>query len=168
MSYSSRMYSLSAALLMSSALITDPGPVLTSGYEARLTGAYSVELRGATAEFGTVPVPGGPFVLTLGAMSEHGAVVLTRWDGRRPAAGTYPIAPGPSSEGIQALVVTGGPARPTGVFRARDGTVTITASGGTRVAGRFEMEAEGFLASAPEREDRRLSVKGSFSASPSR
>lgn len=168
MSYASRMYSLSAALLMSSALTAAPAAAPMTAYEAVLSGAASLALRGATARFGAAPSSGGPFVITLGAMSEHGAVVLTRWDGSRLRPGTYPITAARTRDGIQALVVTGTPGRPTGLFRARRGTATITSSTGGRMAGRFEMEAEGFLLSAPERAEQQLMVRGSFTALPSR
>jgi hypothetical protein len=36
------------------------------------------------------------------------------------------------------------------------------------MAGRFELDAVGFLAVDPNREDRTLRVKGSFTATPSR
>jgi hypothetical protein len=168
MSYSSRRASLGAALLMSSSLAVAPLTGPAPAYEARLAGAMAVELRGVTAEFGTAAGSPGPFVVTLGATSEHGAVVFTRWDGKRPGAGTYEITDEPATGGIQALVVTGSPARPTGVFRARQGSLTITTSGVRRLSARFQMEAVGFLAAEPEREDREVSVKGSFTASPSR
>jgi hypothetical protein len=160
--------SLATALLMSSSLAMSPPTPPTPAYEAHLTGALSLELRGATAEFGTAPGEPGPFVVTLGATSEEGALVFTRWDGSRPGAGTYQITDEPAAEGIQVLVVTGSPTRPTGVFRARHGSLTITSSGLRGLSARFQMDAVGFLASQPEREDRELSVRGSFAASPSR
>jgi hypothetical protein len=128
----------------------------------------TVELRGTNVEFGTAPGSPGPFVITLGATSEHGAVVFTRWDGRRPGAGTYEITDEPAAEGIQALVVTGSPTRATGVFRARQGSVTITQSAARGISAHFQMDAAGFLVAEPDREDRGVSVKGSFSAAPSR
>ena len=64
--------------------------------------------------------------------------------------------------------MTGSPTRPTGVFRARHGRLTISASGVRSIVARFEMDAVGFLASEPDHEDRELRVKGSFTAPPSR
>ncbi len=168
MSYSSCRSSLGAALLMSSSLAVAPPTRPTPAYQAHLAGAITLELRGATAEFGKAPGSPRPFVITLGATSETGAVLFTRWDGSRPGAGTYEVTPEPSAGGIQALVVTGSPTRPTGVFRARQGSLTITSSRVGRISARFQMDAVGFLASEPEREDRELSVKGSFTASPPR
>jgi hypothetical protein len=168
MSYSTRKFGLGAALMMSSALVITPGSPSAPDYEASLTGAMALELRGTTAEFGAVPGSPGPFVITLGATSERGAVLFTRWNGRQPGAGTYAITADPSEDGIQALVVTGSPTRPMGVFRAERGSLTVTRSGGQGISARFQMEAVGFTADAPEQEDRQLSVRGAFTASPSR
>ena len=109
-----------------------------------------------------------PFVITLGARADDGAVVLTRWDGSRPWAGEYRITPDSSADGIQALIVTGSVEHPTGVFRATDGIVSITSSSLRHIAGRFELHAVGFLAADADREDRELQVRGSFTAKPSR
>jgi hypothetical protein len=135
---------------------------------AELRGAATATLTGP-AEFGRVRgMLQAPFVITLGARADDGAVVLTRWDGSRPWAGEYRITPDSSADGIQALIVTGSVERPTGVFRATDGLVSITSSSLRHMAGRFELHAVGFLAADPDREDRELQVRGSFTATPSR
>jgi hypothetical protein len=168
MSYAARNSSFAAALFMSSALATTTPRPPAGTYEARVAGALALDLRGTTAEFGTPAASPTPFVITLGATSESGAVLFTHWEGRRPAAGTYEITADPSLDGIQALVVTGPPTRPTGVFWARRGRLTISSSGVRSISARFEMEVVGFLAGEPDHEDRELTVKGSFTASPSR
>jgi len=141
------------------------GPAVGS-YEASLTGAATSTLRG-DAEFGPAPgaASGGPLVITLGAYSTDGAMVLTRWNGARPAPGRYTITEEPTRDGIQALIVTGSPDHPTGVFRAEEGTLTITSSARGGLAGRFELRARGFAAGDLEGEDRELAVSGSFAAS---
>ncbi len=106
----------------------------------------------------------GAFVITLGAHGEDGAVVISRWNGTRPGPGTYGVGAEPAEDGVTALVVTGSPHRPGGVFRARHGTVTITRSSATSLAGRFELQARGFLVSEPGAEGRELTVSGSFTA----
>src|SRR4029453_1542959 len=74
MSYATQRFGFGAALMMSSALAINPVHRPASTYEARLTGAMALELRGASAEFGTAPGSPGPFVGILGAPSEEGAV----------------------------------------------------------------------------------------------
>jgi hypothetical protein len=101
-------------------------------------------------------------VITLGAYSADGALVFSRWDGAQPGPGTYPITEEPAEDGLTALVVTGPPTRPHGVFRADRGRLTITHSSPNRLAGGFELHARGFGITDPHREDRDVSVSGSF------
>ena len=136
-----------------------------SWFEAHTAGAKEVTRRG-TAQFG--PVEGaerpGAFVLTLGAESPTGAVVFTSESGVRPEPGVYPLSPD-GAEGMRALVVTGSPAHPTGAYRARGGTLTITRSRADVIEGRFAVDAVGFEAADPAAEDRELVVRGTFTAS---
>jgi hypothetical protein len=162
----SSSYWVGAAIVLSATAVAVPEAPAT--YTADLRGAMTATLTGP-AEFGRARGSfSGPFVITLGARAEDGAVLLTRWDGTRPWAGEYQISADSTAGGIQALVVTGSVERPTGVFRATDGTISITSSSLRHMAGRFELEAVGFLAADPDREDRELRVKGSFTAKPSR
>lgn len=144
------------------------GATSASWFEARTSGARDLTLRGP-AEFGSVPSlrDESPFVITLGAHASSGAVVLTRRNGVRPEPGMYPLTEG-AADAIQALVVTGSPERPTGVYRARGGWLTITRSEGDLVAGRFDIDAMGYDAADPLEEDRPLRVHGSFTATPAR
>jgi hypothetical protein len=162
----SSSYWVGTALLLSAAAVAMPEAPAT--YVAGLRGATAATLRG-TAEFGRARGShDAPFVITLGAEAEEGAVVLTRWDGSRPWAGEYRITADSADDGIQALVVTGSIEHPTGVFRARSGRIAITRSSLRQMAGRFELEAVGFTTDEPDREDRELQVRGSFTANPSR
>jgi len=138
-----------------------------SRFEARTTGAKDLTLSGS-AEFGSVRGAdgAGPFVLALGAHSPAGAVLFTRADDVQPGEGVYRLSPDPE-KGIQALVVTGSPERPTGVFRARGGNLTITRSAGDLIEGRFDLVAVGFEAANPGDESRELVVQGTFRASSS-
>jgi len=142
-------------------------PISSGSYEARLTGAATATLRGAV-DRGGWPEDGrrAAFVITLGAYSDDGALVFSRWDGAQPEPGTYPITEEPTQDGLTALVVTGPPTRPGGVFRAERGTLTITHSSPDGLAGRFELEARGFGAAEPQRDDRELAASGSFTTSP--
>jgi len=142
-------------------------PISSGSYEARLTGATTATLRGAV-DRGGWPEDGrrAAFVITLGAYSADGALVFSRWDGAQPEPGTYQITEEPTQRGLTALVVTGPPTRPGGVFRAERGTLTITHSSPDGLAGRFELEARGFGAAEPQRDDRELAASGSFTTSP--
>lgn len=137
-----------------------------SWFEARTTGAKTLTLRGA-AQFGSgaPEAARAPFVLTLGAESPNGAVLFTRQGGGRPEPGIYPLEAG-APGGLQALVVTGSPTRPTGAFHARSGTLTITSSRADIIEGRFDIDAVGFDATDPGDESREIVVRGAFTASP--
>ena len=65
---------------------------------------------------------------------------------------------------ILALVLTGSPTRPTGTFRGQAGWLVVTAASDRVITGRFHVDAIGFLAAEPQREDRHVTVDGSFSA----
>ena len=137
-------------------------------FEASTHGAVEASPRGP-AEFGTVGDGRTTrFTLNLGASSELGAIVLSRVGGSRPLVGVYPVsAAGAERSGdFSALVVTGSPAMPTGVFHADRGTVTITSSTADRVTGAFELHGTGFLAANPDDENREVVVSGWFSATP--
>jgi len=138
-----------------------------SWFEAQTTGAKSLTLRGA-AEYGAGALDAGhtPLVLTLGADSPDGAVIFTRPDGGALQPGVYRLD-ADAVGGVQALVVTGSPTRPTGAFHARSGTLTITGSRSGVVQGRFLIDAVGFEAADPGDESRELVVRGVFTASPS-
>ena len=65
---------------------------------------------------------------------------------------------------ILALVLTGSPTRPTGTFRGQAGWLVVTTASDRLIAGRFQVDAIGFLAAEPDREDRHVNVTGSLSA----
>lgn len=158
------LYALGTCLLTATMAA---GTATPSWFEARTTGAKALILSGS-AEFGSVSEPdaAGRFVLTLGAESPTGAVLFTRPAVARPEPGIYQLAeeaPG----AIKALVVTGPPGRPTGAFRARAGTLTITRSSDDFIAGHFEIDAVGYEATDLADEDRALRVRGTFTAEPS-
>ena len=89
--------------------------------------------------------------------------MFTRLSRGRLDRGVYEVGEMGSAE-IQALVVTGSPMRPTGAFRARTGTLTITRSS---IEGRFDIGMVGFDAANQGDETRELRVRGAFAASPS-
>lgn len=159
------LYGLGACLLAATMVVSPAG---SSWFEARTTGARELTLSG-DAEFGLVGANDstGPFVITLGAESPTGAVVFTRQSTFRPGPGVYRLGE-KAAETIQALVVTGSPEWPTGAYRARAGSLTITRSEGDYVAGHFEIQAVGYDADDPLDEARTLSVQGTFTALPTR
>lgn len=138
-------------------------PASSGSYEARLSGTTSTTLRG-TVDHGGSPRPGPrtAFAITLGAYSADGALLFSRWDGGRPAPGTYAVSADPGTGSLTALVVTGPVTQPTGAFRAERGTLTITHSSPAGLAGRFELVAHGFSTADPLRDDRELTASGSF------
>lgn len=154
-------------------------PVDAPAHRAKVTGAVTATLAGQ-AVFG--PVVGAEacvgascsasFSLELGAYSDSGAVVFSRVSSERPRVGTYKVEPltdGAEDAGeFHALVSLGSAAAPTGAFRAVRGTVTITQSSADRIVGQYEVEAVGFLAADMDNEDRRITVRGGFTAVPAR
>jgi hypothetical protein len=104
-----------------------------------------------------------PQVITLGAYSEAGALLLTLWGGMPSGPGSYEIVEDSRPDQIHVSVLTGSPAHPTGSFLGWSGRVTITDSTPEGVSGYFEIHARGFLASDPDSEDREVLVKGWFS-----
>ncbi len=136
-------------------------------FEATIGGASATVARGA-AEFGEVGPDGQrSFSLTMGAYAEQGAIVLTRNGGGRPGVGFYRVTSSVTQSGeFHGLVVTGSPSHPTGVFRVERGTLSVTASSVERISGTFEFQATGFLAADPDREGERVTVSGSFTATP--
>ena len=136
-----------------------------SAFRATVQGALGTTASGA-AEFGPASSSEGTtFSLTMGANGD-GAVVLSLSKAPRPSNGVYRItALGSNDDGqFHGLVITGATAQPTGVFRIKSGTLTVTASSAERMSGTFELQAEGFLARDVEMEDRTVTVSGTFSA----
>lgn len=136
-----------------------------SSFEASFGGEVGGLARGS-AEFGELTAAGvRTFSLSLGAHSEQGAVIFSRQGAGRPGVGVYDVREAdPASRGFHALVITGAPASPTGVYRVLRGTLTITESSEKRIAGTFQLWARGFTAGDPETDDRMLSASGSFIA----
>ncbi len=152
------------AITVRGGFIAEPA-ALASSYEASFAGQATGVARGS-AEFGELETEGvRTFSLALGAHSEQGAVILTRQGAGRPAVGVYEVREAdPATSEFHGLVITGGPAAPTGVYRVLRGTLTITESSAERVVGSFQLWAEGFTASDPATETRPLSAAGTFVA----
>lgn len=121
------------------------------------------------AEFGTLGAADGlpaTFVISLGVSSRDGAILFTSKTGIPLKVGRYRVSERAHDvDEILALVMTGAADRPTGVYWGRSGWLVVTATSEGNVAGYFEVDGMGFLAQEPSREDRSVSVSGSFSAS---
>ena len=166
-------FGLGSVLLLLTAAFT---PVGSAGEEyssflGEVHGAMTAIPRG-DATFGSVPAEDGrpgSFSLSLGARGNDGAVLFTRASGARLSIGTYQVsANDDGTDDIRALVVTGSPTRPTGVFQAQSGELVITLVSDSTIRGFFRLEATGFLATEPEREDRTVSAAGTFAAATGR
>ncbi len=147
--------------------LASPTTLDSKGFSAAVTGAAHSTISGA-ASFGRVA--GGPTApdvlsLNLGTESSPGAIQFIRPGRSRLAIGSYPISDlAPGSDQFRALVMLGSSERPEGVFRAESGVLTITSMSDQTLTGRFELEAIGFTADRPEREDQRVHVSGWFTA----
>jgi hypothetical protein len=148
-------------------------PVGAGGAETQ--SPFRAEIRGdvtssawGDAEFGAVQNPdrsSGAFVVSLGACSHQGAILFTRRSGAPLEVGRYRISAGANGEDeILALVITGRPTNPTGAFRGESGWLVVTAASDRLITGRFHVDAIGFVAAEPQREDRHVKVDGSLSA----
>jgi hypothetical protein len=120
------------------------------------------------AEFGAVEGDDGPssgFVVSLGARGGQSAILFTRMSGAPLGVGRYRVSDrGNGAAELVALVMTGSPSNPTGVFRGRSGWLVVTAASDHLLTGRFHVDGVGFLAAEPRVEDRAVNVAGSFSA----
>ena len=113
---------------------------------------------------GTDGVP-AVFTISLGANGKNGSILFTRRSGAPLVPGTYTISHrDDETDDLRALVMTGTATRPTGVFQGRRGALIVTYVSEREIRGSFRLEATGFLASAPEIEDRPITASGVFTA----
>jgi hypothetical protein len=141
----------------------------TSTFRAQVRGAIATNTFG-DAQFGAVPAGDrspAAFVVSLGVGSPQGAILFTRRDGTPLGVGRHRISdPADGADEVQALLLTGSTTNPTGVFRGRSGWLIVTAASDRLLTGRFEVDGVGFQAAEPQREDRLVTLTGSFSATP--
>lgn len=144
-----------------------PAAQTRSSFRAEVNGVISNHTWGE-AEFGTVNGADGSseaFVVSLGVRGEQSAILFTRRRGAPLEVGRYRISAAANAEDeVIALVITGRPTKPTGAFHGRSGWLTVTEASDRLLVGRFELDAVGFVAADPAREDRQVNVAGSFSA----
>jgi hypothetical protein len=142
-------------------------PSVRPFFRAELRGDLATSASGA-AEFGAIRATDGSsaaFVISLGVCGNQSAILFTRRSGTPLGVGRYRISQAADgADEILALVLSGSATRPTGAFRGESGWLVITAASDRLITGRFELDAIGVLASESQREDRDVSVTGSFSA----
>jgi hypothetical protein len=134
-----------------------------SYFEATVIGGMSARPSGGVA-FGIVGDSASAvsaFTITLDGEDSSGAILLTSLDGRMPAPGRYELSD-TGSTGFRAMYVAGSPERPTGLFRAKHGSVELTGSGPERISGHFSFTGAGFLASDPSDEGSEVKINGAF------
>jgi hypothetical protein len=140
-----------------------------SSFHAEVRGDVTTSASG-DAEFGavqTVDQSSAAFVVSLGICGVQSAIMFTRGSEAPLAVGRYRISGRASGrDEVHALVLTGSPTHPTGVFPGQSGWLVVTGSSDRLITGRFHIVATGFLAAEPQREGRRVNVTGSFSATP--
>jgi hypothetical protein len=137
----------------------------TSYFEASVEGGMSARPAGEVA-FGVVGDSASgvsAFTITLGGADSSGAILFTSLDGRMPAPGRYELSD-TAGIGFRATYVAGSAERPTGLFRAKRGTLEITGSSAEHVSGHFTFTGAGFLASDPSDEGSQVKVNGAFLA----
>jgi hypothetical protein len=133
--------------------------------------AVNLVVSSDEARYGMVPevVDGSPLVvISLGATSGEGSLTLMISGDRLPPSGRYAVrsgeALGVGGLHFRAFFVAGSPEHPVGAFHGESGWVTITRSEAGRIAGEFEVQARGFLATDLDDENRWVRVLGHFEA----
>jgi hypothetical protein len=139
-------------------------PHTRAGFEGRITGAVVSRVTGPATMGPVGRVTGAPaaFSIRLGEDTSRAAVLFTLVGDEPLKAGRYPIAEVPTGKAVLALITVGTADHPEGVFRVESGSLEIGMDAGGRMTGQFSLNAVGFLAAEPEREDREVVMTGSF------
>ena len=134
-----------------------------SYFEATVEGGMRARPAGDVA-FGIVGDSGSgvsAFTVTLGGEDASGAILFTSLEARMPAPGRYELSD-TGGTGFRAMYVAGSSERPTGLFRAKRGTLEITASSPEHISGHFSFAGAGFLARDPSDEGSEVKISGAF------
>jgi hypothetical protein len=142
--------------------------VSMSAFEAELRWDLATSASGE-ATFGkieTMDPSSAVFVISLGVCGQQSAILFTRRNGTPLSVGSYRVSEAANgTDEIMALVLTGQPTHPSGVFRGQSGWLTVTSASDRLLIGRFQVDAIGWLVTEPHKENRSMTVTGSFSAS---
>src|SRR6476660_8065715 len=135
------------SLIRSGEVPSSRGTIGQSSFHAVVRGDVSGTAWGE-AEFGAVQNPDrspGAFVVSLGVCGDQSAILFTRRTGAALDVGRYRISAGADDENeVLALVLTGSPTHPTGVFSGHAGWLVVTAASARLTAGQFHIDAVGF------------------------
>ena len=146
-------------------LASGAGTAAPSFFKAEVRGDLATSASGAAA-FGAIPAAAhspAAFVVSLGVGGHQSAILFTRRSGTPLGVGRYRISDRANgADEILALVMSGSPTSPTGVFRGQSGWLIVTAASDHLLTGRFQINGMGFLAAEPQRENRPVNVSGSF------
>jgi hypothetical protein len=136
-----------------------------SSCEFSLRGALAATTRGS-AEAGSGGTAQEPYyTISLGGAEGAAAAVFIRAGSAPPPVGTYQMGEEEfGTGGFSGLIIMGMPAHPTGVFRVKSGTLTVTAATPVQLTGRFELRAVGFLTKSPADDTQSVTVNGTFTA----
>lgn len=138
--------------------------IMTIEGDSGLTAAGAKVVVGEAAYGRRSSKEGGHFSLELGSTSHQASMILSA-EGLGPLGpGIYPVDDRPGSPALHGLIVTGSPSRPTGVYRAQSGRVTVHTIQDGQLEGNFEMWARGFNATNLMDENLTITVAGSFVA----
>lgn len=155
------------------ALLALPLPVDSAPYfTLESTGALRLAVTSGEARVGLMadPSSGRPVLeISLGATRGDAALVLFTYADQPLRPGRYPVGsslPEDPSAGrrFHPCFIAGTVERPVGFFHGEIGWVAITAIEDGRVAGEYEIQARGFLASDTEDENQWVTIRGTFGA----
>lgn len=132
-------------------------------------GAVNLVVQSDEASYGlTKGEEGRRLTIMLGVTRSQGALALSLVGSQNARVGKYRVRPSgrrvSEKPQFQALFVPGAPNRALGAFRAESGSVTITRAEAGWIAGKFGIEARGFVAGQPDAENQRVTVRGRFEA----
>lgn len=144
---------------------TDARPEFT----LELTGAVALRTAGRVEHGSTGNAAEPWYTITLGGRDGAAAVVFTRRTPIPSGPGRYLVGEGQlASDGFSALIITGPPSHPTGVFQVQHGVLRLVNAGSSQLSGEFELHAAGFLSEAPEQDEWAITARGRFNADDDR
>lgn len=127
-----------------------------AGFEATTRGAVTATLSGRAVLTATA--------IELESLEGDGTLLLQWRFSAPPEPGTYASDVAPGSHSLHALLIVGPDSAPSGVFRARRGTLRIRHASPRLVTGTFEVIATRLPRGTPSRDQMSVRIAGSFIA----